>query len=145
MKQTSRLDPAVASRFAYVSAANVTIDRASQRLHIDGKPVHCTRTHLRLLTILVVSFCVTVPYERLMDLNGQTLCARQHNLLKVQMCHLRRLLEEHACAFEIRNIYGMGYQARPARRSSAEMHVRISRKPKLVPSARPVSKASVES
>jgi DNA-binding response OmpR family regulator len=124
MKHMSWLDYAVASRFPYINAANVTIYPASHRLYIAGKAVHCTRTHLRLLSLLIAGFCVTVPYERLQDVRGRALTARQHNLLKVQVCHLRRLLDEHACGLEIRNIYGIGYQARPARRSSARLYRR---------------------
>lgn len=119
MKPMSWLDYAVASRFPYICAADVTIYPASHRLYIAGKAAHCTRTHLRLLSLLVSDFCVTVAYERLMGVKGRALTFREHNLLKVQMCHLRKLLEEHACALAIRNIYGTGYQARPARRTSA--------------------------
>ena len=119
MKPMSWLDYAVASRFPYICAADVTIYPESHRLYVAGKAVHCTRAQLRLLSLLVSSFCVTVPYDRLMDVKGRTLTAREHNLLKVQMCHLRKLLEEHACALAICNIYGTGYQARPTRRSSA--------------------------
>jgi DNA-binding response OmpR family regulator len=119
MKPMSWLDYAVASRFPYICAADVTIYPASHRLYIADKAVHCTRTQLRLLSLLVSSFCVTVPYERLMDVKGRALTAREHNLLKVQMCHLRKLLEEHACTLAIRNIYGTGYQASPTRRVPA--------------------------
>ena len=122
----SWLDYAVASRFPYICAADVTIYPASHRLYIAGKPVHCTQTQLRFLSLLVSSFCITVPYERLMDVKGRALTAREHNLLKVQMCHVRKLLEEHACALAIRNIYGTGYQARPVRTgSAARRHPRL--------------------
>jgi DNA-binding response OmpR family regulator len=124
MKHLSWLDFAVASRFPHIYAADVTIYPASHRLYIAGSAVHCTRTHLRLLSLLVSSFCVTVPYERLMNVRGRALRAPEHNLLKVQMCHLRKLLEEHDSALQIRNIYGTGYQARPVRRSAARRQTR---------------------
>jgi DNA-binding response OmpR family regulator len=109
------LDYAAASKFPYVSGANVTVYPESHELFIAGKSVRCSRALLRLLTLLLLNFCRTVPYEQLMLTKSRRLNARRHNIMRVQVSDLRRLLRSHRAQLEIRNIYGAGYQARPTR------------------------------
>jgi DNA-binding response OmpR family regulator len=115
MKNQRWLEHAEASHFPYLSGADVTIYPESHELFIDGKNVRCSRTHFRFLTALLIDFCKTVPYHRLLGVKERLLSAREQNLLKVQMFYLRRLLRKRRAQLEIRNIYGTGYQARPSR------------------------------
>jgi len=113
MKNPQWLDYAAALNFEFVSGANVTIYPDSHELFIAGKSVRCSRTHFKLLRMLIGNFCRTVRYELLLGVEDRALQQREQNLLKVQMFYLRRLLDNHGAQLEIRNIYGTGYQARP--------------------------------
>ena len=113
MKSPQWLDYAVALGFEYVSGGNVTVYPESHELFIGGASVRCSRTHFKLLYLLLSNFCRTVRYERLLEVDDRALRPREQNLLKVQMFYLRRLLQRHGAQVEIRNIYGTGYQARP--------------------------------
>lgn len=112
MKTQEWLDYAAASKFRFYSGANVTIYPDSHELFISGKSVHCSRTHFRILSLLLENFCKTVLYEKLLG-TERPLNGREQNVLKVQMFYLRRLLDGHGSQLEIRNVYGTGYQARP--------------------------------
>jgi len=113
MRSPQWLDYAAALGFEYVSGANVTVYPDSHEIFIGGENVRCSRTHFRLLHLLISNFCKTVRYERLLGIDERSPHPREQNLLKVQMFYLRRVLREHGAQIEIRNIYGTGYQARP--------------------------------
>jgi DNA-binding response OmpR family regulator len=104
---------AVAAQFPAISAANVTIYPESHELFISDRNVRCTRSQLRLLAILLSNFCKTVPFERLLSANGRRISAREQNVLQVNVCNLRRMLQAHGGQLEIKNVYGTGYQAQP--------------------------------
>lgn len=107
----------VVSGYQSVEGAGVTLYPQSQETFIAGRSIRCSRTHFRYLIALLANFCRTVPYERLLGNGGRELTAAEQNVLKVQMFHLRRLLEQHGAEIEIRNVYGRGYQARPKSRT----------------------------
>jgi DNA-binding response OmpR family regulator len=113
MKSSAFLEYASAAQFQALHAAGVTLFPESDEVFVGSRNVRCNRTQFRLLSALLEDFCRTVSYERLMHTNGRPLSANEQNVLKVQLCHLRRLLRLHGAAIEIRNIYGYGYQARP--------------------------------
>ncbi len=113
MKSPKWIDYAATLNFEFVSGANVTVYPESHELFIAGKSVRCSRTHFRLLHMLIANFCKTVRYEHLLSVEDRALLPREQNLLKVQMFYLRRMLDKHGSQLEIRNIYGTGYQARP--------------------------------
>ena len=59
MESRRWLEQAIAANFPTVSAANVTIYPRSHELFISGRNVRCTRSELRVLSMLVSSFCTT--------------------------------------------------------------------------------------
>jgi DNA-binding response OmpR family regulator len=109
------MDVANGQNFPYISRANVAVYPESHELCVAGRSVRCTRAHLRMLTLLLSNFCKTVTCEELLGVRARALNAREHNILKVQVHYLRRMLKGHRAQMEIRNIHGVGYQARPAR------------------------------
>jgi DNA-binding response OmpR family regulator len=113
MESRRWLEYAVAAQFPAISAANVTIYPESHELFISDKNVRCSRSQLRLLAILLSNFCKTVPFERLLSANGRRISAREQNVLQVNVCNLRRMLQAHGGQLEIKNVYGTGYQAQP--------------------------------
>jgi DNA-binding response OmpR family regulator len=111
----SWLQYASAGNFESIEAADVILYPQSHEVFIARKNVPCGQAHFHLLTILLSAFCKTVPYERMMpDREPRPLTPNELNLLKVQVCRLRRLLREHGARIDIRNVYGRGYQARPS-------------------------------
>jgi DNA-binding response OmpR family regulator len=113
MKSESWLDYAVSSKFPCLSGGNVVLYPQSHEIFIAGKNVRLSRTHFRFMTVLLSNFCKTVPCHRLIDTVEKELTAAEHNLVKVQMFHLRRVLKYQNAGLEIRNVYGHGYQIRP--------------------------------
>ena len=111
MESRRWLDYAHDGGFTCTSAANVRIYPESHELTIGGMHVHCTHSQFCLLSTLLENFCRTVSYERL----GFGKRQASANLLAVQICYLRRLLRVNRAELVIRNVYGKGYQARPAR------------------------------
>ncbi|HXW51807.1 MAG TPA: winged helix-turn-helix domain-containing protein [Candidatus Acidoferrales bacterium] len=114
MESSAFLAYAAESNFPVVRAAGVTLYPQSHEVFIGAHNVRCNRTQFRVLSALLGEFCRTVPYAQLMSTQSTTLAPNEQNLLKVEICHLRRLLRRHRAGIEIRNIYGQGYQARPA-------------------------------
>jgi len=114
MESRRWLEHAVAANFPTIARANVTIYPRSHELFISGRNVRCTRSQLRVLSALLLNFCKTVRYERLMGIRGRVVNAREQNCLKVAIFGLRRMLHAHQAHVEIRNVYGTGYQAQPA-------------------------------
>lgn len=113
MKSSAFLEYASASNFPALRVAGVTLYPESDEVFVGEHNVRCNRTQFGLLSALLADYCRTVPYERLMRTGSRRLTANEQNVLKVQLCHVRRLLRRHGAAIEIRNIYGQGYQARP--------------------------------
>ncbi len=109
------LQYASASNFTSLEAGELTLYPESHEVFIAQENVRCSRTQFRLLAKLLSEFCKTVSYEQMMETQGRPLSASEHNLLKVEVCNLRRLLRKHGARLEIRNVYGQGYQARPSR------------------------------
>ena len=101
------------ANFPRLQGGNVVVYPESLEVFVSSRNVRVTRTHLKFLTALLSNFCKTVSYERIMDVEGRPLTRAEQNLLKVQMFHLRRVLQRHNAGLEIRNVYGQGYQIRP--------------------------------
>jgi DNA-binding response OmpR family regulator len=112
MRSESWLDHATTSQFPRLNAGNVVVYPESHEVFISGRSTHVSRTHWRILSALLSEFCKTVPFSRLLGTRGR-LTPAEHNLLKVQMFHLRKLLRNRGAQIEIRNVYGQGYQVRP--------------------------------
>ncbi len=115
MKSETWLEYAATSKFPCLSGGSVTLYPESHEVFVSGRNVHVSRTHFRFLAALLADFCKTVPYARIMHVDGRQLIQTEQNLLKVQMFHLRKLLKRYDAGLEIRNVYGQGYQARPDR------------------------------
>lgn len=113
MQSSAFLEYAYASKFQMLRAADVMLYPESHEVFVRDHNVQCNRMQFRLLSVLLRDFCRTVPYERLVQTGGRSLTPSEKNVLKVQLCLVRRLLRRHGAALEIRNIYGYGYQARP--------------------------------
>ena len=113
MESRRWLEHAGAANFPAVLAENVTMYPRSHELFISGRNVRCTRSQLRVLSALLSNFCTTVRYERLMGIKGRAIGVREQNCLKVTIFSLRKMLHAYRALVEIRNVYGIGYQAQP--------------------------------
>jgi DNA-binding response OmpR family regulator len=113
MKSEAWLDYATTSHFPSLAGGNLVLFPESNEAFVAGRNIHVSRTHFRILSVLLSDFCKTVSYQRIMGVDGRPLTPAEQNLLKVQMFHLRKLLKRCDAHVEIRNVYGQGYQARP--------------------------------
>ena len=56
-----------------------------------------------------------------MGIKGRAVSMREQNCLKVAIFSLRRMLRAHQAQIEIRNVYGIGYQAQPTGETASSL------------------------
>lgn len=93
-----------------LTLGSLTLDTDTRQLHVDGQPVHLTRTEFALLKKLMLNPDRPVSKSSLLEDISQDTPDCTESSLKIHVSNLRKKLKEADCRESIESVWGIGFR-----------------------------------